>query len=465
MEKQLRNRKIKIIGALVLIFMLLAAAVVPVALMAAQTVNLTGGGELNLTVEDPTVPPHNEEELKDNVTKLNDCGFSASVADGGLALSDLALGGGEETFHENLVKHGILSFAKYKNSLCKNLENVIIILDFSDFYVTRFKQYFLQGLTYAIMGNPNSGDDFFKYTVEVPVYNSANGGNQEGTVTAAFGEGKVVVGGTSLSAGGLSLRIVLPNLGEGKTITFDNYSLNLYNWGNAGSLAPENISIDISNTQIQANTTTVDGVSTTTFTGLSLAQKLTQHNYGGDENIGSCQHLHFIAKSAAQLEYALDTAITQSQDNSAESWEIYIKETPSTAAEQTETKFIYTQIYAKVLQESGKTRIDIIDSAVNDTTDNSDIIAVLETAYWLHFRKGVALADINAAYALKHVHRTSENVLGASAVLTVNTTPETINGVSVYSVTCAHTGEWQILGYFGAERKYFNSGKETLSVT
>lgn len=489
MEKQLRNRKIKIIGALVLIFMLLAAAVVPVALMAAQTVNLTGGGELNFELEDPTVPSvpdHDESSIQNQIKELAGegwnspgCGFAATAGeDGGITLSSGGVGSDTKTVRENLISCGILSYAKYENALCENLNNLIIILDFTEYYITNIQSNFLQGVAVPILGDYyNSG---YKPVAEVPVYDSAQGGTQVRTALATFGERKIIVVDngetTELTDGGLSLRIVLPNLGAESTITLANYSLNCYEWGydyggstngTAGSLTPENISIDISNTQIQANTTTVDGVETTTFTGLSLAQNLTQHNYAGsgDANIGSCKHLHFIAKSAAQLEYSLDTAVTRSQNNSAESWEIYIKETPSTAAEQTATKYIYTQIYAKVLQESGKTRIDIIDSTVKDTTTDVDIIAVLETAYWLHFRKGIALADINAAYALKHVHRTSENKLGASAVLTINTTPETINGVSVYSVTCAHTGEGQILGYFGAGRVYFNSGKETLSVT
>lgn len=469
MKKQTLNRRVRIAGALLLAALLLSAVVAPLALLASPSTGISGEGALSFaSAEEPDVTPvpdHDQASLEEQSKILagessNDrgCGFDVEITDGGLSVSGAFPGGGNDKINENLIENGILHYAKYENSLCKYLNNLIIILDFSDFFITEFTAQAFDFLYYAILGGAN---EFLSYTVKnIPVYNSATG-QESRKATAVFNGSQITLDGQTITDGGISLRIVLPNLGEDKTLIFDDYSLNFYNWGSMGSLAPECVSIDISNLTITPKLTEdgkLDTGAADTFSGLKISTKATQTEF--PPYTPQCSHVHFIGRTGNQLEYALDTSVEFTKANTDTETEIFIRQ-PSTYETDPESKFIFTRMYSRVYQAGSKTNIDIIDSAVFKTQPTeADLVALLETGHWLHFRLGETIEKINSDYALYHQRRSGDNSLfEEKAQLTIDGTAIEINGVTVYKMSCAHSDDegakGSFVGYFGAGRKYF----------
>lgn len=473
MKKQTLNRRVRIAGALLLAALLLSAVVAPLALLASPSTGISGEGALSFaSAEEPDVTPvpdHDQASLEEQSKILagadrNDrgCGFDVKITDGGLSVSGASPGGGNDKINENLRTNGILHYAKYENSLCEYLNNLIIILDFSDFFITEFTAQAFDFLYYAILGGAN---EFLSYTVEnIPVYDSATG-QESRKATAVFNGSQITVDGQTITDGGISLRIVLPNLGEDKTLIFDDYSLNFYNWGSMGSLAPECVSIDISNLTITPKLTEdgkLDTGAADTFSGLKISTKATQTEF--PPYTPQCSHVHFIGRTGNQLEYALDTSIEFTKANTDTETEIFIRQ-PSTYETDPESKFIFTRMYSRVYQAGSKTNIDIIDSAVFKTQPTeADLVALLETGHWLHFRLGETIETINSDYALYHQRRSGDNSLfEEKAQLTIDGTAIEINGVTVYKMSCEHSDDegekGSFVGYFGAGRKYFKDDK------
>lgn len=469
MKKQTLNRRVRIAGALLLAALLLSAVVAPLALLASPSTGISGEGALSFaSAEEPDVTPvpdHDQASLEEQSKILagadrNDrgCGFDVEITDGGLSVSGAFPGGGNDKINENLIENGILHYAKYENSLCKYLNNLIIILDFSDFFITEFTAQAFDFLYYAILGGAN---EFLSYTVKnIPVYNSATG-QESRKATAVFNGSQITLDGQTITDGGISLRIVLPNLGEDKTLIFDDYSLNFYNWGSMGSLAPECVSIDISNLTITPKLTEdgkLDTGAADTFSGLKISTKATQTEF--PPYTPQCSHVHFIGRTGNQLEYALDTSVEFTKANTDTETEIFIRQ-PTTDETDPESKFIFTRMYSRVYQAGSKTNIDIIDSAVFKTQPTeADLVALLETGHWLHFRLGETIEKINSDYALYHQRRSGDNSLfEEKAQLTIDGTAIEINGVTVYKMSCAHSDDegakGSFVGYFGAGRKYF----------
>lgn len=473
MKKQTLNRRVRIAGALLLAALLLSAVVAPLALLASPSTGISGEGALSFaSAEEPDVTPvpdHDQASLEEQSKILagadrNDrgCGFDVEITDGGLSVSGASPGGGNDKINKNLIENGILHYAKYENSLCEYLNNLIIILDFSDFFITEFTAQAFDFLYYAILGGAN---EFLSYTVEnIPVYDSATG-QESRKATAVFNGSQITVDGQTITDGGISLRIVLPNLGEDKTLVFDDYSLNFYNWGSMGSLAPECVSIDISNLTITPKLTEdgkLDTGAADTFSGLKISTKATQTEF--PPYTPQCSHVHFIGRTGNQLEYALDTSIEFTKANINTETEIFIRQ-PSTDESDPESKFIFTRMYSRVYQAGSKTNIDIIDSAVFKTQPTeADLVALLETGHWLHFRLGESIETINSDYVLYHQRRSGDNSLfEEKAQLTIDGTAIEINGVTVYKMSCEHSDDegekGSFVGYFGAGRKYFKDDK------
>lgn len=473
MKKQTLNRRVRIAGALLLAALLLSAVVAPLALLASPSTGISGEGALSFaSAEEPDVTPvpdHDQASLEEQSKILagessNDrgCGFDVEITDGGLSVSGAFPGGGNDKINENLRTNGILHYAKYENSLCEYLNNLIIILDFSNFFITEFTAQAFDFMYYAILGGAN---EFLSYTVKnIPVYNSATG-QESRKATAVFNGSQITVDGQTITDGGISLRIVLPNLGEDKTLIFDDYSLNFYNWGSMGSLAPECVSIDISNLTITPKLTEdgkLDTSAADTFSGLKISTKATQTEF--PPYTPQCSHVHFIGRTGNQLEYALDTSVEFTKANTDTETEIFIRQ-PSTYETDPESKFIFTRMYSRVYQAGSKTNIDIIDSAVFKTQPTeADLVALLETGHWLHFRLGETIEKINSDYVLYHQRRSGDNSLfEEKAQLTIDGTAIEINGVTVYKMSCEHSDDegekGSFVGYFGAGRKYFKDDK------
>lgn len=432
MKKPTLNRRVRIAGALLLVALLLSAVVAPLALLASPSTGISGEGALSFaSAEEPDVTPvpdHDQTSLEEQSKILagesstdRGCGFDVEITDGGLSVSGAFPDGGNDKINENLRTNGILHYAKYENSLCEYLNNLIIILDFSNFFITEFTAQAFDFMYYAILGGAY---EFPSYTVEnIPVYDSATGKKSRETA-ATFTDGTTItVDGQTITDGGISLRIVLPNLGEDKTLVFDDYSLNFYNWGSMGSLAPECVSIDISNLTITPKLTEdgkLDTSAADTFSGLKISTKATQIWFPAD----TCSHIHFIGSTGNQLEYALDTSVEFTKANT-------------------------------------DTEIDIIDSAIFKTQPTeADLVALLETGHWLHFRLGESIETINSDYILYHQRRSGDNSLfNEKALLTIDAAPIEISGLTVYKMSCAHSDDegekGSFVGYFGAGRTYF----------
>lgn len=473
MKKQTLNRRVRIAGALLLAALLLSAVVAPLALLASPSTGISGEGALSFaSAEEPDVTPvpdHDQASLEEQSKILagadrNDrgCGFEVEITDGGLSVSGAFPGGGNNKINENLIENGILHYAKYENSLCKYLNNLIIILDFSDFFITEFTAQAFDFLYYAILGGAY---DIPSYTVEnIPVYNSATG-QESRKATAVFNGSQITVDGQTIIDGGISLRIVLPNLGEDKTLIFDDFSLNFFNWNLYMNIVPECVSIDMSNLTITPKLTEdgkLDTSGSDTFSGLKISTKATQTDF--PPYTPQCSHVHFIGRTGNQLEYALDTSVEFTKANTDTETEIFIRQ-PTTDETDPESKFIFTRMYSRVYQAGSKTNIDIIDSAVFKTQPTeADLVALLETGHWLHFRLGETIETINSDYALYHQRRSGDNSLfNEKAQLTIDGTAIEINGVTVYKMSCEHSDDegekGSFVGYFGAGRKYFKDDK------
>lgn len=481
MEKAKLSRRARIVGAFVVIALLLSAVVLPAALLASPAVNVSGGGTMTFAYDDGTdapVPDHDQASLEEQSKVLGGennhdpgCGFKVNIVDGGLTVLSPGLGGNNDRIHDNLVKAGILSYAKYENSLCENLNNLIVILDFSSFYVTRFQSSTFDSLSYALLGG---AWDFQSYSVSVPVFDSTTG-KQSRTATATFGGSSISIDGQTTNSGGISLRIVLPNLGTDKTLVFDDYCLNFYNWGNQGSLAPQNVSLDISNLSISPSLT-ADGrldMSGEPFSGLKIGKKLTYNNWL-DNNQYGCSHLHFIAGTTNQLEYALNASIEYTKANTDATMEIFIKKQSTAALADVDGDFIFTRMYSRITRSDGKSLIDVIDDTVytqGAALSQSDLTAILEIGYWLHFRRGHTLQEINNSILLFHQRRTAANALDDDkASLTIGS-QTSISSVIVYPMYCNHTADTEegtsngLIGFFGAGRIYFKADGTQLTST
>lgn len=469
MKKQTLNRRVRIAGALLLAALLLSAVVAPLALLASPSTGISGEGALSFaSAEEPDVTPvpdHDQTSLEEQSKILagennNDrgCGFDVEITAGGLSVSGAFPGGGNDKINENLRTNGILHYAKYENSLCEYLNSLIIILDFSNFFITEFTAQAFDFLYYAILGGAY---DFPSYTVEnIPVYNSATG-QESRKATAVFNGSQITLDGQTISSTDIALRIVLPNLGEDKTLVFDDFSLNFFNWNMYMNIVPECVSIDMSNLTITPKLTEdgkLDTSGSDTFSGLKISTKATQTEF--PPYTPQCSHVHFIGRTGNQLEYALDTSIEFTKANINTETEIFIRQ-PTTDETDPESKFIFTRMYSRVYQAGSKTNIDIIDSAVFKTQPTeADLVALLETGHWLHFRLGETIETINSDYALYHQRRSGDNSLfEEKAQLTIDGTAIEINGVTVYKMSCAHSDDegakGSFVGYFGAERKYF----------
>ena len=470
--------KIRLILTAVLAF--ITAAVLSFAVFAATNVRLTGSGGLEYEASgeqppDPVTPPKTPEEEKVQYDRLTDSGFAVeegkidqlqpsqgSLWDPDKTPKDMnyALRAVKEE-NGQLVPTGekpILSFAIYDGAVCDYVNELVIILDFSSFYITSFGSYFMDGLAYAICGlskniNP---DKAFAYSVDVPVYDAITGAKKEQdgspvTKTVAFnGEGFEIEGESVADYSGFSLRLVLPNVksenGEALTVTFAESSLNVSNWQQNLGFYPGNISIDLSFMDL-------DREGGASIEGIEINSNATGHQ--GAPGSPTVTHFHFIGKTENQLEYAFNNAIEYVGGNNAPedyTTEIFVKESLSSP---------FTRLYTRVLKNAGKAEIVVVDSAATDGQSDRDILAILELCYWLKYEKGVQ--DIDGKYLISHQRRLSDNKLdGERAQVSVSwDDTELIDGKAAHAVVCAHqpgsAGEGGLIGYFTADRTFFGA--------
>lgn len=467
--------KIRLILTAVLAF--ITAAVLSFAVFAATNVRLTGSGGLEYEASgeqppDPVTPPKTPEEEKVQYDRLTDSGFAVEEGkidqlqpsqeslwektpkDMNYALRAVKEENGQ------LVPTGekpILSYAIYDGAVCDYVNELVIILDFSSFYITSFGSYFMDGLAYAICGLSNNPSKAFAYSVDVPVYDAITGAKKEQdgspvTKTVTFnGEGFEIEGENVEDYSGFSLRLVLPNIksenGEALTVTFAESSLNVSNWRQNLGFYPGNISIDLSFMDL-------DREGGASIKGIEINSNATGHI--GAPGSPTVTHFHFIGKTENQLEYAFNNAIEYVGGNNVPegyTTEIFVKESLSSP---------FTRLYTRVLKNAGKAEIVVVDSNATDTPSEKDIIAILELCYWLKYEKGVQ--DIDGKYLISHQRRLSDNTLDgerARVAVSWNTAVE-VAGAVAYEVRCEHNAEG-LIGYFTADRTFFGADGRPIS--
>lgn len=467
--------KIRLILTAILAF--ITAAVLSFAVFAATNVRLTGSGGLEYEASgeqppDPVTPPTDEEAEKQE-KRLTNSGFvvekgkidqlqpsqeslwEKTPKDMNYALRAVKEENGQ------LVPTGekpILSYAIYDGAVCDYVNELVIILDFSSFYITTFGEYFMGGLVYAICGAPDTAGWRFNYSVDVPVYDAITGAQKEQdgspvTKTVAFnGKGFDIEGESVADYSGFSLRLVLPNVksddGAAVAVTFENDSLNLQNWRDVLGSYPGNIAIDLSFMDL-------DREGGADVAGIDFSNNATGQMWNGQASVPTVTHFHFIGKTENQLEYAFNNAIEYVGGNNAPegyTTEIFVKESLSSP---------FTRLYTRVLKNAGKAEIVVVDSNATDTPSEKDIIAILELCYWLKYEKGVQ--DIDGKYLISHQRRLSDNKLdGERAQVSVSwDDTELIDGKAAHAVVCAHqpgsAGEGGLIGYFTADRTFFGA--------
>lgn len=467
--------KIRLILTAVLAF--ITAAVLSFAVFAATNVRLTGSGGLEYEASgeqppDPVTPPKTPEEEKVQYDRLTDSGFAVEEGkidqlqpsqeslwektpkDMNYALRAVKEENGQ------LVPTGekpILSYAIYDGAVCDYVNELVIILDFSSFYITSFGSYFMDGLAYAICGLSNNPSKAFAYSVDVPVYDAITGAKKEQdgspvTKTVAFnGEGFEIEGENVEDYSGFSLRLVLPNIksenGEALTVTFAESSLNVSNWRQNLGFYPGNISIDLSFMDL-------DREGGASIKGIEINSNATGHI--GAPGSPTVTHFHFIGKTENQLEYAFNNAIEYVGGNNVPegyTTEIFVKESLSSP---------FTRLYTRVLKNAGKAEIVVVDSAATDGQSDRDILAILELCYWFKYEKQEQ--NVDGKYLISHQRRLSDNTLDgerARVAVSWNTAVE-VAGAVAYEVRCEHNAEG-LIGYFTADRTFFGADGRPIS--
>ncbi len=443
--------------------LLLAVCVISPALYAARNITFQGSGLLRNTAEitDPDLPPPVEPEKpadggssNSQTDSLGNMGFIAETdADGKIT----SLNSNESLWNKdpqemNYYLRGyersgntwvlpedaepVLTYAIYRGSLCEYMNNLVIILDFSNFYIQSFGSQFLNGLYYAIWGNWD-----FSYTTSVDVYDASTGVKDSEPKEVTFNNGNFTVNGiTGVNA--YSLRIVLPNLGGSETITFAASSLYLGMWNRDVT----NIALDLSNTSIRRLN---DG----TLEGLKISPESTNVIDDDDPTI---THFHFIGRTSNQLEFAFANALNyvgglDTDDDGGKIippegyvTEIFVKQDAASP---------FTQLFTRVSVENyirnnsnnitgvETVAVDVIDRVGSSTPTYKDLAAVMQTVYWI---KRFISDDNYAMFKVYHQKRDEDNNLAGDKGLV---TTDWSNGVTMndgntaYLVKCAHNSD------------------------
>ena len=447
------------------------AALFPVLLNAAQRVTLGGSGTIRYE-KDAYVPPSNEpEEIEKQEQQLGNSGFVTETNENG----DIVLKDNQKSFdgtdpniavnyHNQLVGNDILSYMRYEGSPCEILNDLIVVLDFSGFYITSFEAQSLDGLALALLGDSNYTSTSFTepltiYKPDGTAYDTAD----TSVSLHGFSDIYVTNGEKREKVNSYSLRIILPGI-EGKVIAFQKSSLN---FGNTAIMnpsldaSPKNIALDLSNMPLTRDS------ETGSIHGIDLSIEATRSDSYG--NAGECYHLHFIGKTDNQLEYAFANALDYSETTTHDGYvtEIFIKD--STSFSQ-----LYTGIETAV-RTSGSggnityqrtPTVKIYDEAAYGEPQPNDIYAVVDLFRWLKLVHN-GTEHMHQSVSFEHYHRDGDHTIGETAgELECNfDTPDLHEGIYYYKVTCSHNEgngeEPRVLGYFDEKGNVYD-GKYTL---
>ena len=417
-------------------------ATAPLGIRAARQISLSGGANIIYDGEEIVTRP-DDEELAEQKEKLEDAGFVLSD-DGTRMLSNVGSIGANKSqlqkMRDSLIGGGILSYCRYRGSVCTVQNELVVMLDFSDYYILGFEESCLDGLKDIIFGNWD-----IAFTAEVPTLDSVTGASL-GAVNATFSQGGYVIDGVRSER--YSLRVILPDIGE-EEFSFGENSLNFSMTG-----TPAGLAIDISNLAL----TLTDG----RIRGIVMDEYAFGVNWLPGGRPG---HLHFIGRNEEQLSYILSETLKLAEGidlgvlGADFVTEIFVKENPEN---------IFSRLTAGVEKtRSGEMTVTVFDQPEDASSPVRDAIAVLDLGHWFRYLYD---GDIPAGTAFEHVRRGADGQVDQNDIgtLTYDWTGEADGqGVFRHTVTCTHDASGttgSVIGYFTPDRRFFGPDGSELSM-
>jgi len=417
------------------------------------------------------------------VTELTNTGLQCRVNDDGTLIMEktsVSVLTGSTTKenikkqHESLVKAGILRYAMYSGSLCAQAQGasqLLVILDFTNYNISKFESGYLSGLTYAILGSNERLGSGYKFTVTnkkgatvddglLTVYDSADGGRvitDDYTLTMQgiyesgqwlnFANSTVSInGGTADEITNYSIRIVLPGnqkvpvtLDSG-SLTIDGASLGGINIG--APKQPDTIGLGISHLGISS-----DNHSSV----IRIAQ-----------GAANCSHFHWMTVTETQMGFSFQRMLDNFSNASLP------REYADEIFKKPHAYSDFAHLYISSRKDAdGKPLINIFDSPVGEMVESTGGIAsAIRVLYWYNFYIGyynVENFDIN----FYHYRRSADNKIenNPGTLLYDKVAQSAVQGESqlCHAVYCGHAGEEShLIGYFSPNGNFYDENQNPI---
>lgn len=427
---------VRLITAALAVAVLSAAAVS--GLYAASRAVLSGRAPVTFTAM-PSGGRPDDETLSDQQDTLNNAGFNVSVNEDGVVLmasNVSSLWGDPQTYHDNLIEAGILSYRLYEGTRCERAETLTVVLDLSDYYFQTLGGSCFDGLAYAMLGNAYGMNGAVTFDIDVGIF-AADGTPARTAEGRVLGGGQSVVDGREYST--YALEIILPDIGE-DVMTFDVNSLNFQNSG-----APDTLTLDIAAMSL--------------VYGPDAPKRLViQPGAAGQWAYGQPLHIHFVGRTEDQLQYALARALegagnfdmTYLNRGTAFSCEVFAADSGRQATLRAGVTKTKTGSYGTGAAEI---RLDVFGG--QGAAETADRIAVLDLCHWLAYAN--TQVDVSGYdLVLRHVKRT-DNGFDRDGAGTVTYGNADADGL--HEATCTHSG---VIGYFAAGRRLYDAGRNPI---
>lgn len=396
-------------------------------LLAAQRLAFSGTTSIEFNRDTTSGEKPDEEILKEQQAELKDCGLNLQIdSNGNVSLGQVFPGNQNEAveYHNNLIEKGILSFMCYDEAVCSSLNQLVVVFDFSNYYIPTFGEYCFQSIHESIWGD--QWWDNVSFTEDVAVYSATSGVYLETIEDVVFEKGCYTINQTTYDE--YSLRLILPSVTD-QTITFEDRSLNF-----AYVVVPEVLIIDVSNLSLSLEA------------GNLIFEEDVFSSYG-DLRDGP-DHLHFIGLEERQMEYILsfgmDMLLTDISVKNQFIIGIY-----SRARNSYSSRLFYT-----LRKESNGMSVDLFDE-----NNEESIQSRLNILYLCYFLKHVYRQPMTSSgfenIVLYHMRNQTETEKG---ILSCNWNGAIIDEKTVYQVTCSHDSLTNI-GYFADDRSFYVDGK------
>ena len=159
-------------------------------LLAAQRLAFSGTTSIEFNRDTTSGEKPDEEILKEQQAELKDCGLNLQIdSNGNVSLGQVFPGNQNEAveYHNNLIEKGILSFMCYDEAVCSSLNQLVVVFDFSNYYIPTFGEYCFQSIHESIWGD--QWWDNVSFTEDVAVYSAASGAYLETIEDVVFEKG------------------------------------------------------------------------------------------------------------------------------------------------------------------------------------------------------------------------------------------------------------------------------------